>query len=160
MPRIKKQRAGREVAFQALYGLSFAPVSSNEELRRAFLHSLGASGKNKLGEFEELTGFAWDLVEGVWNASSELDAAISRYSHNWRVDRMGRVELVLLRLAVFEMLFRQDVSSRTAIREAFELSRQFGADDAKKFINGILDAMAKAVECGELTRIAVPGCNS
>ena len=98
----------------------------------------------------EPTGFAWELVEGVWSNSEALDAAIGRFSHNWRVDRMGRIELTLLRLAVFEMLYRQDVPPKVAINEALELSGQFGEGNAKNFINGILDAAAKALESGRL----------
>ena len=70
------------------------------------------------------------------------------------VDRMGRVELTLLRLAVYEIMFRNDVPAKVAINEALELSRQFGEGNAKSFINGILDAVAKALEIGGLTRPA------
>ena len=100
------------------------------------------------------SGFAWELVEGVWSKSEELDASITSFSRNWRVDRMGRVELTLLRLAVYEITFRNDVPAKVAINEALELSRQFGEGNAKSFINGILDAVAKALETGGLTRPA------
>ncbi|GFH62622.1 MAG: transcription antitermination factor NusB [Candidatus Desulfovibrio kirbyi] len=144
----KKRRAEREMAFQALYGISFASVSGSGELRQAFARSLNASGKNTGAT---PTNFAWELVEGVWNACDKLDNIITLYSHNWRIDRMGRVELTLLRLALFEILFRHDVPPRMALTEALGLIRQFGAHDAKSFVSGILDAVINAVENGELT---------
>ena len=70
---------------------------------------------------------------------------------NWRVDRLGKIELTLLRLAVFEMLYRADVPPKVAINEALELSTRFGDAKAKSFINGILDAAIKAQEAGTLT---------
>ena len=93
-------------------------------------------------------------MQGVWSNSAALDDAITRFSHNWRVDRMGRVELTLLRLAVYELLFRNDVPPKVSINEALELSRQFGEGNAKNFINGILDAVAQALDAGELQRLA------
>lgn len=152
----------RELAFQVLYGLSFTPARSMNELRRVFRLSPDNAARQSAQAAHDPeqeprvapSGFAWELVEGVWSKSAELDAAISRFSHNWRVDRMGRVELTLLRLAVFEMLYRQDVPPKVAINEALELSRLFGEGNAKSFINGILDAVAKALENGELERPA------
>ena len=147
------RRGERELAFQVLYGLSFTPPSDREDLERIFR----ISPDNQARQPEQQTsshpsGFAWELVEGVWSKSTELDAAISRFSHNWRVDRMGRIELTLLRLAVFEIIFRNDVPAKVAINEALELTRQFGEGNAKSFVNGILDAVAKALETGELSR--------
>ena len=152
------RRGERELAFQVLYGLSFTPANNIEELRRFFRIS-----PDNLARWEgqeppsQPSGFAWELVEGVWSKSDELDASISNYSRNWRVDRMGRVELTLLRLAVFEIIYRNDVPPKVAINEALELSRQFGEGNAKSFINGILDAVAKALETGGISR---PAANS
>ena len=90
-----------------------------------------------------------------WRASGPtskpLDSVIERFSQNWRVDRLGKIELTLLRLAVFEMLYRADVPPKVAINEALELSTRFGDAKAKSFINGILDAAIKAQEAGTLT---------
>ena len=116
------RRGERAQAFQVLYGLSFADATSLEDVRRAFLQS---PDHQETEEGELPSGFAWDLVQGVWSRRDELDKTISRFSRNWRVDRMGRVELTLLRL--------------------------FGEDNATSFVNGILDAAAKALEKGSLS---------
>ena len=149
------RRGERELAFQVLYGLSFTPASDVDDLRRIFRISPDYLARWQ-GQEPPVhpSGFAWELVEGVWSKSDELDASISNFSRNWRVDRMGRVELTLLRLAVYEIMFRADVPPKVAINEALELSRQFGEDNAKSFINGILDAVAKALETGGIMRPA------
>lgn len=144
----------RELAFQVLYSLSFSPVTEINALRRIFAESLKSMAQWR-ADTKQPAGamtFAWKLVEGVWSTSPQLDAVITRFSHNWRVDRMGRVELTLLRLAVFELVFREDIPPKVAINEALELSRLFGEDKAKSFVNGILDAVAGALENGEVSR--------
>ena len=98
----------------------------------------------------ELQGFAWELAEGVWRHAANLDALIARFSRNWRLERMGRIELTLLRLSLFELTFRPDVPPRVVINEALDLTARFGDAKAKRFINGILDAVAKAAEAGTL----------
>lgn len=97
-------------------------------------------------------GFAWELVEGVWTHRKALDEHLAAFSQNWRIERMGKVEITLLRLALYEMLFREDIPAKVAINEAIELSKQFGDDGSRGFVNGILDAAAKAVESGKLHR--------
>jgi N utilization substance protein B len=135
------RRSERELAFQFLYGLDFAPVRSERELRERFERSASMADKAAA-----LSGFAWELVLGVWNNVRAVDAVIARFARNWRLDRMGRIELTLLRLAVYELQYRADIPSRVAINEALELSGQFGEAGARSFINGILDAAAKALE--------------
>ena len=136
----------RAQAFQVLYGLSFTSATSMTDLRSQFLRTPAATPDPAREPGDMPVGFAWELVEGVWRERERLDQLIARHARNWRLDRMGRVELTLLRLAVYELLCRPDVPPRVAINEALELSREYGADTAKNFINGILDAVAKALE--------------
>ena len=135
------RRSERELAFQFLYGLAFAPVFSERELRKRFEQSAVTADKAAA-----LPGFAWELALGVWKNAQSLDAVIARFARNWRLDRMGRIELTLLRLAVYELQYRADIPPRVAINEALELCGQFGEAGARSFINGILDAAAKALE--------------
>ncbi len=138
MTKVPSRRNERELAFQCLYGLDFAPVQNERDLRERFDQAVPVADKGAG------SGFAWDLVFGVWSRSGELDGVIARHARNWRLDRIGRVELTLLRLAVFELLFREDIPPRVTINEALELSRRFGDEGARSFINGILDAAAAA----------------
>jgi N utilization substance protein B len=135
------RRSERELAFQFLYGLDFAPVRSEQELRERFEQSASAADKTAA-----LSGFAWELALGVWSNVQAVDDIIARFARNWRLDRMGRIELTLLRLAVYELWRRADIPPRVTINEALELCGQFGETGARSFINGILDAAAKALE--------------
>jgi N utilization substance protein B len=75
---------------------------------------------------------------------------IGQFSRHWKVDRIGKIELTVLRLAVFEMLYREDIPPKVAINEAIELAKQFGDERSRPFVNGLLDAAAKALDEGTL----------
>lgn len=87
--------------------------------------------------------FARTLVQGVMEHLDELDATIARFSKHWKLSRIAQVELTILRLGVFEMSYVPDVPVRVAINEAIELSKEFGDDNSRNFINGILDGVGK-----------------
>ncbi|MBQ2516672.1 MAG: transcription antitermination factor NusB, partial [Desulfovibrio sp.] len=88
----------------------------------------------------EPEGFDWDLVKGVWKHEAEIDELVMRYSRHWRKDRMGKIELTILRIGVYETLFAEDVPPKVAIDEAVELAKSFAGGAAVGFVNGVLDA--------------------
>ena len=139
------RRASRSTAFQILYGLPFSEISDAFALAQAFANSPDqhdALPPEANGEAPYPQGFAWDLVHGVWQHWSELDAAIAAHSRNWKITRMGRVELTLLRMAAYELKYLTDVPVKAIINEALELNREFGDTASHGFINGVLDALA------------------
>lgn len=136
------RRAARIRAFQTIYSMHFAKTNGLEDLRTLFEY-IPMPGNSVPKKQEKVCAFAWELVEGVFNNKSSIDAIISRSSHNWRIDRLGLVELALLRLAVFEMIFIKDTPISVVISEILNIADSFGDDKAKKFINGLLDAAAK-----------------
>lgn len=140
------RRAQRMLAFQALYSQDFLSCSTVEELRRIFL----AVPRQDASLENEASLFAWELVQGVWEHREELDGIIEKFAHHWRLDRVGKVELNLLRLGVYEMLYRADVPSRVSMNEALDLDKQYGDTGSHTFVNGILDAVNKALDKGEL----------
>lgn len=148
MAKSPSRRASRCQAFQVLYGQEFVNASDLNALRNAFL----ASPRQDEEEDPEAAGFAWELVEGVWRHAEELDEIIGGFARNWRLERVGRVELTLLRLAVYEMLYRPDVPAKVALNEALELDKQFGEEKSRTFVNGVLDAAVKAIEAGTLQK--------
>ncbi len=139
MTKKESRRASRERAFQVLYGLGYIPAQDGRALRQAFLDNPAVFDTGKT----EAEGFSWDLVHGAWSMQKELDEAITRHSQHWRIERIGRIELTILRLGMYEMLHRPDVPVKVAINEAVELAKQFGDANSPSFINGILDAAAK-----------------
>lgn len=154
MAQVKKggRRTGRRRAFEVLYGLNFAPVKDIDGLRIAFDHAprREEEEENPKRPSEGREEFAWKLVSGVFNRQDDIDATITKFSQHWKLSRIAKVELTILRLALFEMLHLDDVPLKVAINEAVELAKRFGDDNSKNFVNGILDAVAKAIENGQL----------
>lgn len=87
----------------------------------------------------EVCIFATQLVRGVSENMAELDALIDRYSLNWEIDRMPVIDRNILRLGMYELIYRDDIPPKVAINEAVELANKFSTPDSKKFVNGILD---------------------
>ena len=92
-----------------------------------------------LKDDEESRAFAERLVAGVQEHRKDLDALIGRYATNWKISRMQIVDRNILRLGAYELLWLDDVPARVTINEAIELAKDFGDEEASKFVNGILD---------------------
>jgi N utilization substance protein B len=149
MSKKTSRRQERELAFQALYSLEFAPKVDAAGLARSFAET-PLPGDVAASVESPAEGFAWELVKGVWERQEELDEVIVKFSQNWRIPRIARTDLTVLRLGLYEMLHRPDVPVKVAINEAVELAKQFGDDSSPGFVNGILDAAAKALEHGQI----------
>jgi N utilization substance protein B len=87
----------------------------------------------------EYYSFAEELIGGAIGHIAEIDDIIKEYAKNWDFKRIARVDLAILRLAIYEMLYRKDIPPVVSINEAIDLSKEFSIPDAKRFINGILD---------------------
>jgi N utilization substance protein B len=85
--------------------------------------------------------FGEELIHGVITHAAEIDGHIRGLAQNWDFDRIAKIDLSILRIAIFEMLFRKDIPPIVSINEAIDLSKQFSNADAKRFINGILDRL-------------------
>ena len=89
--------------------------------------------------------FANTLVRGVVDKLRELDAVIVKNSKNWALDRMSRVDLSLLRMSTYELMYQPDVPASVVMNEAIEIGKRYGTIDTPSFINGILDNIASHV---------------
>ena len=84
------------------------------------------------------------MLEGVAAHAEQIDEFVSRYSKDWMIDRIARVDLSILRVAIYEMLYRkEDVPTGAAINEAVELAKRYGGERSYAFVNGILGSVAK-----------------
>ena len=92
---------------------------------------------------EEGRAFAEEIAEGVKERAEELDALIGEHSHEWAINRIGRVDLAILRVAVYEILYRDDVPTGAAINEAVELSKMYCGEKSSAFVNGILGGIVR-----------------
>ncbi|MFO7817734.1 MAG: transcription antitermination factor NusB [Thermodesulfobacteriota bacterium] len=140
------RREHRIFAFQVLYSLPFYASGKAVDLEDTFDIFAETSGIAR----EKENNFAWALVSGVLEHSDRLDEIIGEYSRNWKLGRIARVELSIIRLAVFEILCRHDIPNKVTLNEAVEIAKKFGDEHSKNFINGILDAVAKDMQNGKL----------
>ncbi|HTL67061.1 MAG TPA: transcription antitermination factor NusB [Lacunisphaera sp.] len=131
--QFNQRRECRAAAFQYLYAWSVnRPANLAEDLRLFFEH---------LEQPRDYYAFAEELIHGTIEHMEELDGHIRTLAHNWEFERIARIDLAILRLAMFEMLHRKDIPPVVSINEAIDLSKQFSSADAKRFINGVLDRM-------------------
>lgn len=90
--------------------------------------------------------FAEELVQGVLAHREEIDRAIAAHADNWSIDRIAKVELAILRLAVHELLRRRDIPPVVTINEAIEIAKAYAGEDSHRFINGVLDRMKEGLD--------------
>jgi N utilization substance protein B len=97
----------------------------------------------------EPTAFAAEVVAGVGEHLDELDKWITSYARDWTIDRMPALDRALLRMGIFELLYRPDVPIGAIISEAVELAQRFSTDESSRFVNGMLGRIAEAVRPSE-----------
>ncbi|MGC4114356.1 MAG: transcription antitermination factor NusB [Myxococcales bacterium] len=127
---------GRERALQALYQVDLAKAEPMDALANAW------KAEETEAIDKEAQAFAEQLVKGVCAHLSDLDQKIESISHNWRVERMAKVDRNVLRLAVYELLYTPETPRKVVLNEAVELAKIFGSDESGAFVNGILDKVA------------------
>ena len=101
---------------------------------------------NRLTESEQHWAFVERLVVGVASHLNSIDEMIGRFSNNWKVARMARVDRNVLRLAAYELIFEPDIPTRATLNEAIEIAKRYGSVDSGKFVNGILDRIAQELD--------------
>ena len=133
------RRKSRELALQAFY---------QEELA-------GQAGLVDFAEFcthfqvdKKTIPYARKLLQGVHEKRNEINEMIRKYAENWRLERMSVIDRNILRLAVYELNYQDDVPTSVAINEAVEIAKRYSTDDSGSFINGILDGMARVEAAG------------
>jgi len=135
------RRASRETAFQFLYGLLPLPAPGGKTSDCPFSR---AEFSLSFSSFEKVEDdFAWELVEGTGKNLPLIDQEIHANSTNWRIERMPLVDLTVLRMGAFEILFHPDIPKTVAINEAVDLAKKYGAEDSHAFVNGLLDKLEK-----------------
>jgi len=129
-----KRRELRECIFQLLFRVEF---NGQEEMPKQLLMFVDDIKEENEAQ-EEDEAYISGKYEKIMEKLPEIDAMLEKVSRGWKLSRMGKVELTILRLAVYEMRFDEDIPEKVAINEAVELSKKFGGDDSPEFINGVL----------------------
>ena len=126
---------------QALFYMDIQKNSSQEMLER-FCENFRPSKK--------MRPFFLKLVNGVLRVKSDIDALIEQFSKNWKIGRMTCVDRNIIRIAVYEMLYCEDIPLKVSINEAVDVGKKFGSEESGAFINGIVDSIRIALDNGDI----------
>lgn len=139
---MRKRTQSRQYALQILYQIDLNP-SEIDGILEDFWKA------QKMAPDPEIRQYAERLVRGAAEHLEEIDRAIERYAENWKIDRMAYVDRNILRLSAVELCHLFDeIPAKVAINEAVDLAKRFGEPGSSKFVNGILDKIAKN-ECSK-----------
>ncbi|MEF2964452.1 transcription antitermination factor NusB [Paenibacillus sp. M1] len=144
-----KRRLAREIAVQSLYHMEMNEVEAEEAVTMLLAEAAGENeGNVELADAEgaDAKAFILELINGTWTRKEAIDDLLSDYLKGWQVSRLSKVDRQVLRLAVYEMIFRDDVPGKVAVNEAIELAKHFGTADSGKFVNGVLGKMIHDVD--------------
>ncbi len=135
------RRKGRILAFQALYAWDVSHLTLSELLDFSWVEQDKLS---KLGD--DGVAFPRLIIAGTLDHIAEIDAKIKAHLTNWDFDRLSKVDLAILRISVYSLMFQNDIHPTIVIDEAIDISKEFGADDSFKFINAVLDSIRKSIK--------------
>ena len=153
------RRKGRILAFQALfswdaqYGRTGEAVIPEELLGFSWTNSdtpasAGISPQvpaQVSAQTEEMTAFSRLLLTGTVGNIAAVDSMIQKHLDNWELKRLNKVDLAILRMSVYTLMFQTDTPPTVVIDEAIEISKEFGTDDSYRFVNGVLDGVRKTL---------------
>lgn len=133
------RREIREKALQSLFQLSANEDLARETAMRNAL--LNDQEENVEMEVSAIPAYLKQLVSGVIEQQSIIDAEIEKHLTNWSIGRLAKTDLLVMRIAVYEMLFVEDVPDKVALNEALEIIKRYSDEKSRKFVNGVLSNM-------------------
>lgn len=134
---IRRRTRARELALQFLYMLEQRGPDAQDELL-PFLEHHTKGGRDPKGR-KEVRDYALAAVHGVQEHQDRIDGWIEAIARNWRLDRMAVIDRNVLRIATWELLFREDIPYKVVINEAIDIAKRFSTGQSGSFVNGILD---------------------
>jgi N utilization substance protein B len=135
------RRQGRECAIQLLFQLEFCP-GDPDKIFTVYWDEYEEESREEIRQFTE------ELVKGVMDQHEKVDAMITKCADNWAIPRIARLDLCVLRLAVYEMLCREEIPAAVSINEAVDLAKYFSSRESGRFVNGVLDRVRKELDQG------------
>ena len=136
MPSTKpgKRRTGREAAIQFLYSREINETTAVDKIADFWaLRPLKRDAQ----------AFSEELIRGVLDHAEEIDVILTAQLENYRLERLAAVDRNILRLAIHELLHREDIPDAVTINEAIEIAKRFGSTESSSFVNGLLDSIRK-----------------
>jgi N utilization substance protein B len=140
VPEVAGRHQAREAALQMLYQAEIGRASAYEAIATYW------PARDRERDLPEpLREFANGLVRGTLARVAEIDELLRTHAQNWRVERMAVIDRLVLRLGAYELVADPETPPKVVINEAIELARTFSGEDAAAFVNGVLDAIRKAL---------------
>lgn len=130
-----KRSEMREHIFRIIFQMEFADTEERNEKITLYLESLKDISNKEFTYIKKKT-------EDIFMRIEEIDAMIESISTGWKINRLGKAELAILRVAVYEMKYDDDIPEKVAINEAVELAKHYGNEQSPKFVNGVLAKLA------------------
>ncbi len=143
------RKEAREIALHLVFGMEFRSFSADEVLSdyldKGIMESVGSDVALYAKELDEKQfRYIRGIVIGIADHLSELDALIEQNARGWSMKRISRITMAVLRLAIYEMQYVEDVPTSVAINEAVNLAKAYETEDTGTFVNGILGAISRA----------------
>ncbi|HUC95358.1 MAG TPA: transcription antitermination factor NusB [Candidatus Saccharimonadia bacterium] len=129
---------GRIISLQTLYELEFREEAGDKS---ANLSSIINRNIDRYRKTVEDKSFIEKLTKGVYSKSKQLDKKLQPLAVDWPMDKIAKMDRIVLRIGAYELLFESDVPAKVVINEAVELAKAFGGDNSSKFINGVLGSL-------------------
>ena len=130
------RRKGRILAFQALYCWESTRIPADELMMFSWLES-----EKRAALDEGIAGFSRLLIAGTIENIKAIDEMIKKHLQNWDISRLNRVDLAILRMSVYTLMYQNEIAPSIVIDEAIGISKEFGTDDSFRFVNGVLDSI-------------------
>jgi N utilization substance protein B len=145
------RRKGRILAFQALYCWEANRVPVDELIGFSWLENEKREALN-----EEIAVFSRLMIAGTIENIKAIDGMITRHLQNWDIARLNRVDLAIIRMSAYALMFQRDIAPSIVIDEAIGISKEFGADESFRFINGVLDGIRATLQAAATPAAAEP----
>ena len=116
--------------------LHLTQLGDSKDMINTYVESLNS---DEIGTLD--TAYIKSILDGVVDKISSIDEYIAKYSKDWTIERMSKIDLAILRVAIYEVLYKEDIPSGVSINEAVELAKKYSHEDAGSFINGILGSV-------------------
>ena len=133
------RRTDRDHAFKLIFQIPFHQALDLDEAMAVYFEDLPA-------DQETDRDFIYAEFRGAAQNLPRIDGYIAAFADRWEIDRLARMDLAIMRLAVYEMLFQEGIPVSVSINEAVELTKIYGTDDSPGFVNGILGRIAEKIE--------------
>ena len=139
------RRKGREIAVQTIYSLEFVNNGFHNEDRELNNKLIEIAADKGIEEDNKIFEFAHDLLNNIFSNLSIIDEKIKEHSTNWTFERIAKLDLSIMRVAIYEMLLSK-IAPAIAMNEAIEIAKKYCSGSSSKFINGVLNAVANETQ--------------